>query len=98
MARVTKQFRDRETWVAYEVGDDWEGSPERLEALSKAGYVQSGLIAHDGKENGSDVRIDTAESILGDKTVAELRQIADERGIEVPKRVSKAKLLEILGA
>jgi len=98
MARVTKQFRDRETWVAYEVGDDWEGSPERLEALSKAGYVQSGLIAHDGKENGSDGRIDTAESISADMTVAQLREIANSRGVEVPKRVSKERLLEILGA
>ena len=98
MAKVLIRFRDRETWKPYAVGDEWEGSQERLEALSKAGFVQSGLIAHDGEENGSDRRTDTAESISADMTVAQLREVAISRGVEVPKRVSKEKLLEMLGA
>ena len=98
MAKVIIPFRDRETWVAYKVGDEWEGTPERRETLIQGGYVQSGLIAHEGEENGSDGRTAPAESILGDKTVAELRQIADERGIEVPKRAKKADILKLLGA
>lgn len=98
MAKVIIPFRDRETWKPYAVGDDWEGSPERLEALSKAGFVQSGLIAHDGKENGSVGRTDAAESISADMTVAQLREVANSRGVEVPKRAKKADLLKLLGA
>ena len=71
---------------------------ERVRTPAKADYVQSGLIAHEDGENGSDGRTAPAESILGDKTVAELRQIADERGIEVPKRAKKSDILELLGA
>ena len=98
MAKVIIPFRDRETWVAYKIGDEWEGSPERTQTLSEGGYVQSGLIANDGRENGSDGRIAHAESISSDMTVAQLREVAISRGVEVPKRVSKERLLEILGA
>lgn len=98
MAKVIIPFRDRETWVAYKVGDEWEGTPERRETLIQGGYVQSGLIAHEGGENGSVGRTDPAESISSDMTVAELREIAESRGIELPKRATKAKLLGILGA
>ena len=98
MAKVLIRFRDQETMELYDVGDEYEGTPERVQTLSEGGYVQSGLVAHEDVENGSDRRTAPAESILGDKTVAELRQIAEERGIEVPKRAKKAELLEILGA
>lgn len=98
MAKVIIPFRDRETWVAYKVGDEWEGTPERRETLIQGGYVQSGLIAHEGEENGSDGRTAPAESISSDMTVAQLREVAISRGFEIPKRVSKERLLEILGA
>lgn len=98
MAKVLIRFRDQETMALYSVGDEWEGSPERLEALSKAGYFQSGPIAHDGEENGSVGRTDTAESISADMTVAQLREVANSRGVEVPKRAKKADLLKLLGA
>jgi len=98
MAKVLIRFRDQETMELYDVGDEYEGTPERVQTLSEGGYVQSGLVAHDGRENGSDGRTGIAESILGDKTVAELRQIAESRGVEVPRRAKKAELLEILGA
>lgn len=96
MAKVLIGFRDRETWKPYAVGDEWEGSQERLEALSKAGYVQSGLIAYEGEENGSDGLTGTAESISADMTVAQLREAAISRGIDVPKRTTKERLLELL--
>lgn len=64
----------------------------------QGGNDQSGLIAHEGEENGSHGRTAPAESISADMTVAQLREVAISRGVEVPKRVSKAKLLEILGA
>lgn len=98
MAKVIIPFRDRETWVAYKVGDEYDGTPERIQELAEGGYVQSGLIAHEGEENGSDGRTAPAESISADMTVAQLREVAISRGVEVPKRVSKDKLLEILGA
>jgi hypothetical protein len=41
-------------------------------------------VAHNGK--------------LDELTVAQLRELADERGVEVPKRASRARLLEALGA
>jgi len=98
MAKVLIRFRDQQTMVLYDVGDEWEGTPERLEALSEGGYVQSGLIAHEGEENSPDASTDTAELISSEMTVAQLREIAESRGIELPKRVTKAKLLGILGA
>lgn len=98
MAKVIIPFRDRETWVAYKVGDEYDGTPERIQELAEGGYVQFGLIAHEGKENGSDGRTAPAESISADMTVAQLREVAISRGVEVPKRVSKERLLEILGA
>ena len=98
MVRVITPFRDRETWRAYAVGDEYDGTPERVQRLSEGGYVQSGLVAHEDGENGSDGLTDTAESISAEMTVTQLRQIADERGIEVPSRAKKAELLEILGA
>lgn len=98
MARVLVRFRDQITMRLYDVGDEWDGTPERLETLARGGYVQSGPIAHDGRENGSVRRTEAAESILSEKTVAELRKIADERGIEVPKRAKRSDILSLLGA
>ena len=98
MAKVLIRFRDQQTMVLYDVGDEWEGTPERLEALSEGGYVQSGLIAHDADEDAQNDVADTAESISSEMTVAQLREIAESRGIELPKRATKAKLLGILGA
>lgn len=98
MAKVLVKFRDKETWRLYDVGDEWEGTEERLKELSEGGYIQSGLVAHDGEENGSDGITEDSNGNLDGLTVAELRNLADERGILLPKRAAKAKLLEILGA
>ena len=98
MAKVLIRFRDIETWRLYDVGDDWEGSPERAETLSEGGYIQSGLIAHDAEENGSNESSDASEAISDGMTVAQLREVAESRGVDVPRRATKARLLEILGA
>ena len=97
-AKVIRAFSCRLSGLVYYEGDEYDGTPERIQELAEGGYVQSGLIAHEGKENGSDGRTDPAESISADMTVAQLREVAISRGVEVPKRVSKAKLLEMLGA
>lgn len=39
MARVLKTFRDKYSKRVYRPGDDYQGKPERLEELSKLGYV-----------------------------------------------------------
>jgi hypothetical protein len=97
MAVVLTPFRDRETWAAYAVGDEWHGTPERLRELCEGGFVQSGLIAHDADENAPDERTGASNDVLADMTIAQLRELAESRGMEVPKRVSKSRLLTILG-
>ena len=98
MAKVLLRFRDAETWELYDVGDEWEGPAERLKVLSEGGYVQSVPIAHDEQEDAQQGFYEVAEDISSDMTVAELREVAAARGVEVPSRATKAKLLEILGA
>lgn len=38
-ARVVAVFRDRETSVVYSVGDEFEGSAERVDELISGGYL-----------------------------------------------------------
>lgn len=98
MAKVTAPFRDRMTWRAYAVGDEYDGTPERIQELSEGGYVDSGLIAHDAEKSVSESLSVAHNGKLDELTVAQLRKLADERGVEVPKRASRARLLEALGA
>ena len=96
MAKVIAPFRDRLTWVAYRAGDEYDGPPERLRALFEGGFVEKGLdIVCDEKTP----RIPSPEAlkgILDAHTVDELRALAEERGLTVPKRVSKKRLIEML--
>lgn len=98
MAKVTAPFRDRRTWRAYAVGDEYDGTPERIQELSEGGYVDSGLIAHEAEKSVSESLSVAHNGKLDELTVAQLRKLADERGVEVPKRASRARLLEALGA
>ncbi len=97
MAIVLIPFRDLETWRAYAVGDEWTGTPERLRTLCEGGYVRDGLIAHDADENAPDERTGASNDVLADMTMAQLRELAESRGIDVPKRVSKTRLLAMVG-
>ena len=38
-ARVVAVFRDRETSVVYNVGDEFEGLAERVDELTSGGYL-----------------------------------------------------------
>lgn len=98
MVRVVTPFCDRETWRAYAVGDEYDGTPERIQELSEGGYVDSGLIAHEAEKSVSESLSVAHNGKLDELTVAQLRELADERGVEVPKRASRARLLEALGA
>jgi hypothetical protein len=89
MARVLIRFRDIETWRLYDVGDEWEGPSERLDVLIQGGYVDGRPPTHQDPE-------DAADAISADMTVAQLREVAESRGIDVPKRATKKTLLELL--
>lgn len=96
MARVLIPFRDRFTWVAYNVGDEYEGTPERVRTLSEGGFVQDGTNTHADGENAAVSNLDAAESNLDALTVSELRALCAERGIAVPSRATKATLIGLL--
>lgn len=97
MAKVIVPFRDRHTWVAYRVGDDYDGTPERLRQLSEGGFVQDGTNTHADVESASDGVTVAQTGNLDALTVTELRALAKERGIAVPSKATKARLLELLG-
>ena len=97
MAIVLMPFRDRFTWVAYRVGEEYDGTPERIRELVSAGYVQSGLIAQGDVKNGSESATVDFTGNLDELTVAQLRELAKSRGIVAPKRATRDRLLEILG-
>jgi hypothetical protein len=98
MASVLMPFRDRLTWVAYRVGDSYDGTPERIRELVSAGYVQSGLIAQGEVKDGSESATVDFTGNLDELTVQQLRELAEARGIEVPRRARKSDLISILGA
>ena len=98
MARVLIPFRDSLTWASYDVGDEYDGTPERIQELVGGGYIQCAAVTTSDAENAPEDAKGAANDDLGKLTVAQLRAICDERGIDVPKRASKPKLLEALGA
>ena len=98
MTRVIAPFRDRETWRAYAVGDEYGGTPERIRELVRGGYVDSGLVAQEATENASDKPTGGESGNLDGLTVDELRSLAEERGVELPRRARKSEIVEILGA
>ena len=96
MAKVIVPFRDRHTWVAYRVGDDYDGTPERLRQLSEGGFVQYGTNTHADGESATDGVIGAQTGNLDALTVTELRALAKERGIAVPSKATKRALVELL--
>ena len=97
MAKVIVPFRDRHTWVAYRVGDDYDGTPERLRQLSEGGFVQYGINTHADGESAADGGTAAQTGNLDALTVTELKALAKERGIAVPSKATKRALLELLG-
>ena len=96
MARVLIPFRDRFTWVAYNVGDEYEGTPERVRTLSEGGFVQDGTNTHADGENAAVHVTEPQTGNLDALTVSELRALCAERGIAVPSRATKATLIGLL--
>lgn len=82
-ATVIAAFRDRLSWRAYDVGEEYEGPDARVSELASMGCVACGPVTEDGDFTGL--------------TVAELKALCDERGIDYAKKATKAQLLSLLG-
>ena len=80
-ARVVNPFIHRNTGTFWREGDTFVGDDSAIRQLAAKGYLRVG---------DEDVREDVDLAAL---TVAELRSLCEERGVEVPKRVRKADLL-----
>ena len=89
MANVIQPFRDRLTWVAYAPGDEYAGDPARVSELAALGLVEApgGARPEAGAGEAGDYR---------DMTVSQLRALCAERGVEVPRKATKAQLVGIL--
>jgi hypothetical protein len=97
MAKVIVPFRDRVTWVAYRVGDDYDGPPERVRTLQDGGFLQSGLDIVCDEKTPENVSPELLKGNLDALTVTQLKALAKERGLAVPSRATKKQLVEILG-
>lgn len=83
-ADVIVAFRDRHTWRGYAPGDLYEGTDERVAELAGKGLLAVADAVTDPTPD------------LATLTVAQLRDLADERGIDVPRRATKAQLVALL--
>ena len=97
MAKVIVPFRDRVTWVAYRVGDDYDGPPERVRTLQEGGFLQSGLDIVCDEKTPESVSPEPMSGNLDALTVTQLKALAKERGLAVPSRATKKCLVEMLG-
>ena len=81
-ATVITAFRDRLSWRTYDEGEEYEGPDARVSELASMGCVACGPATEDGDFTGF--------------TVAELKALCDERGIDYAKKATKAQLLGLL--
>lgn len=109
---INRPFQDLAEGVWREVGDEWEGTPERVAEINRAGYgvmaeavpeVQEEDVQHeDAPEPAEDVErpagVASAPQAggLADMTVRQLTELCEERGIPVPSKPRKADLLAAL--
>ena len=97
MAKVIATFRDRLTWRLYCVGDEYEGTPERVRTLQDGGFLQSGLDIVCDEKTPESVSPEPMSGNLDALTVTQLKALAKERGLAVPSRATKKCLVEMLG-
>lgn len=82
-AEVAIAFRDINTWCLYAPGDVYEGSESRVTELRSLGIL-----------TGDQAGVDTPD--YQSMTNARLAELCAERGIEPPKRATKAQLVALL--
>ena len=83
---VNKAFRDLREHVDREAGSTFAASPARAEEIAAK---LPGYITYEEAPEGPDLK---------SLTVAQLRAIAAERDVTIPKNASKARLIELLEA
>lgn len=86
--KVLKPFRDLKAHVDRKVGDTFEAPEERAAHIDAAlpGYVEIQATAGEPVVAG-----------LSGMTVAQLRALASERGVELPRGAKKADIIKALG-
>lgn len=86
--RVLRPFRDLKAHVNREAGDTFEATGERAAYIDAAlpGYVEVMAAAADR----------AAAADLSGMTVSQLRALASERGVALPKGARKADIIEAL--
>lgn len=82
-AIVAVPFRDRETWRVFVAGEEYEGTNARVSELAEEGLVKPSEME--------------ATEDLSALSVAQLKALCDERGIDYQKKATKAQLLKLLG-
>jgi len=93
-ATTIKPFRHANTGITYLVGDEFEGTDEQARELCAKGFLtMSDDSALEGNPEGELAEPDEEEVALEDMTVAQLRAICNEYGIEVPERAKKENLV-----
>ena len=85
-ATVLRPFFVERGGHIFEVGEAFDGTPTQVAKL-----VSRGLVA------ASQDAVPAAETDLSGLTVAELKSLCGERGLEFPKKATKAQLLALLG-
>jgi len=80
---VVKGFRDLQEHVDRSQGETFQATEER------AAYIDARLPGY--------VTYQTEEPDLTSLTLAELKELAEERGVELPKNAKKAKVIELIG-
>jgi len=83
LIRVLRDFRDIRAKTNRDPGDTFEATEERFAEIARKlpGYVEA---------------VEEEKTDLSTLKVADLRAMAEERGIEVPKKATKATLIELL--
>lgn len=85
-AKVAKSFLHANTGILWKAGETFRGDASTVRQLVRKGFLQG-----DGAPRGDDAD-------LAALTVAELRALCKQRGIDVPNRATKVKILNLLGA
>ena len=84
-ARVVNPFLHSNTGILWREGETFVGDPATVSQLAAKGYLRV----------GDDAEPEVVD--LAALTVAELRSLCEERGVDAPRRARKADLLAMLG-
>lgn len=95
LVTVLRRFRDFVAKCDRNVGDQFEATEKRAAFIDAKlpGYIEYAPIAHEPEPEKAD---EPEQVDLSKLTVASLKTLAKERGIEVPKSAKKAQIIALL--